>query len=495
MLSDIPIIARIVPSPAAAQELEAERLAAVLQTEHPEFASDEQFRKFMPDSLPDGCCLHLDDLSEIQLLEFVDDYLYMQDRARLRAGDKDLVASVTPESEGYEDYCRQYLQLGSVDWLRPTPTPNPLQIAHACWEDRSVRNELLHHLRTDTLHYLHPHMGTLGSWELAALLHEHSRRPIKVIAPPPALTGFANNKVFFADVVRRLLGPGAVPRTSSAWNMATLCQRITEFPDTVQNVGVKRPDSAGGIGIVVLSMERFRGKSLPQVHDLLVIDLEPLHWDDGCELLIGAWEAGVLCSPSVQIWIPPERDGLPVVEGIFTQHLKQGTAEFDGTAVANFPANITSELATQAWLIARVFQRLGYIGRCSFDTILVGESLNEARIEFIECNGRWGGTSLPMTLMNRVFGDWRKHPFAVSAVQADGLDRLSFGELVTFLGNHVYDARTGNGELIFFAPDRLRCQSGITVLATAESSSASFDLLNTMVPQLLQSAASRNVVG
>ena len=495
MLSDIPIRAFITPSPTSRQKLQAEQLADAIRSEHPELAADEQYQKFVPDSLSDGCCLLFDDLSEIKILDSCHKFLFMQDRARLRAGDGDMVASVLRESEGYEDYCRQSLKLGTVDWLRPNPTANPLQIAHACWEDRQVRHELLHRLRTDALHYLHPHMGTLGGWELAALLHQHSRRPVKVIAPPPVLARFVNNKVSFTDVARRLLGLSAVPQTASAWNMATLSQRICEMSEAVQTIGVKRPDSAGGAGIVVIPMEKIRGRSLQDVHDILGHFLEPLCWDDGSELLIGSWEADVLCSPSVQLWIPPEGDGAPIVEGIFSQHMTQRTVKFEGTGFVEFSAEITRELSTHAWLIARVFQKLGYIGRCSFDTILVGESFESARIEFIECNGRWGGTSLPMTLMNRLFGDWKRHPFAVRVVGADGLGQISFSDFVSSVADHAYDARTGCGDLIFYSPGRLHNNSQITVLALAENWIQACLMLQTTVPELLNHAASSDAVG
>ena len=44
------------------------------------------------------------------------------------------------------------------------------------------------------------------------------------------------------------------------------------------------------------------------------------------------------------------------------------------------------------------------------DAILIGESLADARLHWIECNGRWGGVSIPMTLANRLTGDWARHP-------------------------------------------------------------------------------------
>src|SRR5947209_13015601 len=36
-------------------------------------------------------------------------------------------------------------------------------------------------------------------------------------------------------------------------------------------------------------------------------------------LVAGAWDDPVVDSPSVQLWVPPAGDGLPVVEGVFSQ--------------------------------------------------------------------------------------------------------------------------------------------------------------------------------
>jgi hypothetical protein len=63
-------------------------------------------------------------------------------------------------------------------------------------------------------------------------------------------------------------------------------------------------------------------------------------------------------------------------------------------------------MAREAMQLACLFQHLGYFGRCSFDAVLSGEDFDRAQLHWIECNGCWGGTSIPMTLCNRLVGDW-----------------------------------------------------------------------------------------
>ena len=488
MLSSVPIIPHLTSDATPAQIASAEQLAEAIRRERPELASDDRFRPLVATSLDDGACLHLDDLSEIKFLQDPEDLVFFQERARLRAGDGDLIATTTSQVAGYESYCAERLGLGHAEWLRPKPTRNPLQIGHACWEDRAVRRSLLHRLRADQLRYLHPHMGTLGVWELGTLLHEHSRRPLSVIAPPPALSQLVNNKVAFAEIAARLLGAHKIPATASAWNLATLCDRISKMAPSTRLIGIKPPDSAGGDAIAVIPAERLQNRSLHDIQDDVRPILEKLGWSGESELLINVWETGVLSSPSIQTWIPPESSGLPVVEGVFVQRLEQDTGVFVGATAANFPRDVTQELATSSWLLARVFQRLGYIGRCSFDTILIGDSEESARIEFIECNGRWGGTSLPMTLINRLFADWIKQPFAVQNIELEGLSEISFSCLLERLDSELYNARTGTGRLILLTPGRLHHQSGITALALGKTWDEAAAYLQNSVTTLLKEA-------
>lgn len=495
MLKDIPIVGHFTPDPTAAQLAAIDPVADAIRRQHSELSRDAQFRRLSVDSLVDGACLHLDDLSEISYLDGGREFRFIQDRARLRAGDGDLVASLATEVPGYETYCQQQLGLGAPQWLRPAAGKNPLKITHACWQDRGVRRELVHRLRADALHYLHPHMGTFGVWELAALLHERSRRPVKVIAPPPVLSRLVNHKGTFADMAAQLLGPHFVPETTSACSMTGLCQGVADIALRAKMIGLKRPDAAGGDAIVILPAERVRGESLSRVREMLDRYLFALQWDHSSEVLVDVWESEVIGAPSSQLWIPGEADGPPVVEGVFTQFLDQEARVFVGAVEADLPADLQREFVTCSWLLARLFQKLGYVGRCSFDAILVGESLRQSRLEFVECNGRWGGTSLPMTLMNRTFADWRTRPFAMRVLQIEGLSRLRFHRLCLSLGPALYDDRTGTGRLIVTTPGRMCHQSAIDVLALGNSRQDATDYLDHAVPALLKQAVESEVAG
>jgi hypothetical protein len=465
-------------------------LAESLQREQPQLVAADDYQALSPKRLVDARTLHLDDVSDIPMLDKGRDVRFMQDRARLRAGNGDLVASSAPEVPGYEEYCRDQLGLGSPEWLRPPALAHPLRIAAACWEDRETRRRLLRELRQGGLFYVHPHMGTLPVWQLASMLHRWSRRRVEVIAPPPPVTAWANNKLAFTDTVTRLFGASYVPRTLRASNIATLALHVKQLAPESKTIVVKLPDSAGGGGNLVFEAARFRSLSLSEVHAAVRKVLESLQWNRKTDLLVGSWQTGVLCSPSAQLWIPPEEQGPPLVEGIFQQMAIGAQGMFVGSHPAWLPPPVAEEIANRSYCLALLYQQLGYVGRCSFDLLLVGSDMEHSRPQFVECNGRWGGTSVPMMLLNRLFRDWTQRPFATRVCQVPGLQMLSFTQLLRQCASDAYDARTGAGSLIFFNPGRIQAQSGIGIVALAPSWLEAARRLEQEIPERLQQCVS-----
>jgi hypothetical protein len=150
----------------------------------------------------------------------------------------------------------------------------------------------------------------------------------------------------------------------------------------------------------------------------------------------------------VQLWLPALDDGPPVIEGIFEQLIEQPSTRFCGSRGIDLPTAVESDVAEHCQLLATVFQHLGYVGRCSFDLLLTGQGIDNCQTEFIECNGRWGGTSIPMTLMNRLLGDWQRRPYASYRYRMPALRRIRFTELVDALGDRLFEASTGEGNIV-----------------------------------------------
>jgi len=358
-MKSVPIVSDSCPSPPAAWRKRAERIARRLRGERPQLALSAQFDDLAVRQLDDGPALLIDDLSEISRLDGGKDARFYQDRARLRAGDGDLVATCADPVPQLESYCRDYLGLGSPEWLRPHEPKLPLRIAEACWEDAVTRQKLIERLQRDELRYVHPHMGTFSVWELAFLLHRETHCPLSVIAPPPGITQWVNDKIEFANLVTRLFGRQLVPRTESASNLAYMAKRVRDLANQSAMLGLKLPDSGGGDGNLVLHSEPFRGFPLQEIRRTLKDQLGRLAWDGTSHVLIDCWETKVVCSPSAQLWIPAELDNPPLVEGVLLQTTEGATGSFVGNAPAHLPPPLHQEIVDRCWVLALLLQDLG----------------------------------------------------------------------------------------------------------------------------------------
>lgn len=488
-MKHIPIIGQLFPDPPAMLVRKAEKLAADLLIENQRLKPREDLVPFAANGTEEGPALIIDDLSEISLLGDSAESTFYQDRGRLRAGDGDVLVTCSDPVPGYDEYCRDYLGLGEPAWLRPQATRDPMHIAEATWGDRSVRRELVRKMRRDELTHIHPHMGTLAVWELAVLLHRTSHRPIRVLAPTPGVAQWANDKVAFTAAASRLFSRSLVPHSTSAWNMTHAAVNAREIAAQADVVGIKIPDSAGSHGNVVLDSARITNRSLAEIEQLLHEELRDFEWDGSQPLLVSSWESNVLSSPSAQLWIPADCDAPPIVEGLFTQATTGSVGEFVGNQPARLPHVLSAEIVDRCWLLGRLFQLVGYVGRCSFDLILLGDSLANSQIEFIECNGRWGGTSLPMTLMNRLFGDWSNHPYASHVCHVPGLSGISFSSLIERLGPQLFDARSQTGRFILYCPGRISTHSGVSVIGLGHdwpsAARATFEEFPTILGELI----------
>ena len=443
----------------------------------------------MQEAIDDRPTLHLDDFSEIPRLAKFDTSAIVQERARLRAVEGDWVVQSQQTEPGYSDYCEYRLGLGRVNWLFPAQQPHdPHQLAVSCWHDRRLRHDLMRAIRHDDLFFVHPHMSTGHVWELAWMLSRATRRPIKVIGPTPWLANWANDKIEFTQAAARLLGSHKVPYTEVAGNFAKLAQQVMRLATTHQRVGVKYPLGTGGSGNFLIESADIRHLSLVELRRVLKERLQGYHWPAGGRLLVDAWEDGVLSSPSVQTWIPPRSAGAPVIEGIFQQLVVGRSYQFIGSQPAHLPASLEQQIVDDSYLLALMFQELGYIGRCSFDLILLGEDAEspDSRFEFIECNGRWGGTSLPMTLMNRLAVPDSGKSWCVRRLTIPGLERLAFSDLQRHLGPLLYDRRAHFGQYVLFCPARMAAQSAIDAISIGNSPQEASHLICQALPQILK---------
>ena len=204
-----------------------------------------------------------------------------------------------------------------------------------------MRERLLRAVRHDGLRAIHPHIGSRPVWELAGLLSECAGRTVQVIAPPPAVTEWVNDKLAMAGLAQRLFGSEAIPRTEHAADFAHAAEVVSRLAVECGVITLKLPDSVGGGGNIVVDADVFAGRPLSEIRDALRDRFNELTWE-GRRNCSSAAGTQVSRAPSAQLWIPPEPDGLPIVEGLFEQDLGDRRGMFVGARRAELPTDVSA---------------------------------------------------------------------------------------------------------------------------------------------------------
>lgn len=380
-----------------------------------------------------GSTLYFEDHRSIELIT-EDAAMMFEYRSLGLAGDDDLYIISRPRNRDFEAYLRDQVGLGSPHVrpvTRPAGRPIGPPIARLIQDDAALMEDLADRARAGL--NISPFLATGDVWSLAGAVAKRAGRPVHVCGPSPQLTQRANDKLWFAARATELLGEDAAPPTLSTHGLAAAAARIRQLADRHESLVLKYPSSAGSAGNLRFPAKRFQGRSLTAIRADLADHLQQLAVRPHFPLLLGVWEHPVAESPSAQLWIPLKEDGPPVLEGVFVQALEGGTGAFIGARRAMLPTPIMDRLVNEAQRLGLFFQDIGYFGRLSFDAVLIGETLEAAAIHWIECNARWGGVSIPMTVGGRIDPDGstpallilqRKSNFAVEAEMATMLSQL-----------------------------------------------------------------------
>lgn len=415
--------------------------------------------------------LYLDDVSEIPFLVNIAGVEEYQHRARVRAGDGDLFASVTPPVPGYEEYCRDVLGLGSPEGLVADVVGSPLAVAQACGHG-SAFDRIVGRARRAGGLLIHPYMSIEPVWELAARVATDAGVPVKVIGSPPPVTWIANDKMSFSALVEDTLGKDWLVRTEIAHQLTDLARHLRAFAQLSPRVGLKRTRCASAMGNAVFESSALLSDDVESVVDAF---LKRTEWDGREDVLVVAWEDAAL-SPSTQTWIPPRGQGAPLVDGAYEQILKGPERVFVGSRPW---ASAHAETMKSASLeVAKALQELGYVGRCSFDFIVVADG----SLRFTECNGRWGGTSIPMSLVERLVPGERP-PYRAQDYESERLVGMSFGDVVRHLGGELYNPVSGAGRFILYNVGPLAESGKLDVIALGKNQRDAEDALERRLPE------------
>jgi hypothetical protein len=436
----------------------------------------ERFLKEQPD-LPDTApfgqkvksgydpypSLVIEDHSWITLFETAGDISYSY-RACTLAGDMDLAVVGIRRSIAFEDYCRDWLGFGDFDVVGPRHMVGKSPLSISCARDEAFVSRVAARARGHGGLNVLAYMGTGGTWWLAGVIAERAGVPINVVAPPPKLTRAVNNKVWFARCVKQALGAQAQPKSFAAYGLNALVKEISILERQNGAIAVKLPSSASSVGNVVFAQSDLHGLSLAAKRDQIESTLRLVGWDGGFPLQVTSWEAPVHSSPSVQLWIPLAEDGPVIVEGIFDQMLAGQRSEFCGAAPTALAPQLQERLVEEAAALGTLFQMLGYFGRCSLDCIVLGNAEREGAIHWVECNGRWGGTSIPMTIANRILGDWTLGSFIVIERGDESAPPWPFADFCREMESHLYRSGQPKVGAVVLSPSRIEAGNGYEFL-------------------------------
>ena len=390
--------------------------------------------------------LHLDDVSGVPFLQDILGVQFYQLRTRVRAGEGDAYVAACPGLDDYEVYCRDRLGLGAPRFFQADPVGPAIEVAAACRHGR-VLGELVGWAREVGDLVIHPYMGIDAVWELAEELAREAGVGVEVLGPTPAATWFANDKAHVTELAERLvapvLGTPANVATRTVTTPEAMAAALRELAGRYPKVALKMTRFASAMGNRVFDAEELRSLDDAALDDVVRSYLRDKAWRPGQQVLVVRW-IDMAPSPSTQLWVPPLGHGQPRLDGIYEQLLEGPERVFLGSIPSRFSAHAHRWMTDASLLVAAVYQRLGYVGRCSFDFILDGE-----QPLFVECNGRWGGTSTPMHLVDRLFPAGRP-PYRARDFVSRRWEGASFTALADAIGDELYDPRTGRGRFILY---------------------------------------------
>lgn len=432
--------------------------------------------------------LHLEDVSAIPFLSGIAGVEEYQHRARVRAAPGDAYATVTGVDPAYETYCAERLGLGPVTHVaaEAAGASSPLAVAEGCMAGAAF-DLITDVARRNGRLVIHPYMAVEPVWELARRVADRARAQVTVLGPPPPVTWLANDKALFDEVVTAVLGPGWTPETRRGCTVPALAADLRDLAATHAAVGLKRTRCASAMGNEVFDGAGLRARPVERTERTVAGFLERTEWTPGETVLAVGWEEAA-ASPSTQWWIPPAAAGPPRLDGICEQILEGPRKVFAGSRPSTLPRPVNRRLAHAAGRVAEALQALGYVGRCSFDHLVLGDPGGDFRIRFTECNGRWGGASTPMQLVDRLVTRVRgaRPPYRAQDVTARRLAGARFEDLLERVGGEAFDPARGAGRFIFYNVGPLAGFGKFDVIALGDTQEAAERAAVETLPRLLR---------
>lgn len=440
----------------------AASVAQALRRDEPAFVSALDFGPFVRQGIGKGPSVLIGDQAGISLVDAGSAQLDYRMALLAHPGD---VVLVRRRNWVFEAYLSDFLGMTPVTFLEAGGSPLAPVAANAR-KSQEMIGMLVTLARNSGGLTLKSYLTTGHVWRLAQTIGAASESCIHVCGPSPRVTRRANDKLWFSRMARQVIGTSATPPTRAAYGPAATAGLVQRISRLSPQVIVKIPDSAGSAGNVRLESETVAGMPLAALRGFILERLHRTGWQDTYPVLVGVWDQNVQSSPSAQLWIPHPETGPPRLDGLFEQRVTGEIGGFIGAKRAALHPKLQHQLTSEALLIALVLQELGYFGRCSLDAVVCQTEKSSELVHWIECNGRWGGVSIPLTAAEQLLE--KPASSALVIVQEKIPDiRLRTHEMIGLLCDLLYHHGQRDPGLIIVAPFEREEGSLINLMAVS----------------------------
>jgi len=470
MRAAVPVVERIEAKISKAERARLKALSAKCLSEDRNLSSIAHFGPSVRCGLESGPALLIEDRSEIALAGTPEQWQLEYRLAQLAANNDMLVIS-GKRCPDFEAYLARLLGIDGLDVLsaRNPWGPRACPMPRRCAEQGDILRHITEVASAGGRLSIIPDVATGHVWNLAHTIAEAAGVRVCVAGAPPRLSRQANNKLWFAARVKDTFGAGAHPPSHSAFGPAALAARVRDLSREHQRVVIKIPDSAGSAGNLALASEDLRHVRLGELRQRLLSLLALFGPNWRFPVKVEVWDSPILSSPSVQVWIPDREEGAPMVEGAFEQVVEGERGEFVGATRAHLPGPWRERLGQEAARLAVLFQELGYFGRCSFDAVIAGDSYDAAKLHWIECNGRWGGVSVPITFANRLGSAVSESEIVIVQRTTINVPPRPFRDVLSLFADVIFTPGQSSEGLILLTPAGFERGTGAHFMTVAKS--------------------------
>lgn len=466
-------------------EARIQTIANQLKRDEPALDGSTHFAPLVQRGLSNAPALIFGDQQEISLFSGnAPSQLEYRMAALAQPGD---IIAVHQRDKAFEDYLSEYLNLTDITFIDPQTAQGdhlaPMSIE--CRTNTRMHSAIDKVARKAGKLQLLAFNTTGNVWRLAQDISQRCEVEVSVAGPSPRVARRANDKIWFTNRVRELLGTDALPPSHGVFGPAAAAGHIARLARRHQRVVLKVPDSAGSVGNIAFESDNLKGMNVADIRSNLLEILQSRGWRERYPVLVGVWDSDVVSSPSVQIWIPLASDGLPIVEGVFEQSVQGEAGTFIGARRAALSQPLHEQMVSEAMLFACLFQKLGYYGRCSFDAIISQTPGARRSLHWIECNARWGGVSIPLTLANDLQPSDPHCGFVVVQQSLGDANSFSTEQVISLLDGLLYEHHKSSSGLILLSPPRQNMEMRINFLAIADAQKIAENLTDMAITRLL----------